>query len=60
VAVIVLDVAFPEWNSRGLDNSGELAALIGLIVGGIYASRTLKDRPRQAEAPANGVTHADA
>ena len=58
--VIALDVAFPESYSRGLDNSGVLAALIGLIVGGICASRALKDRLRQAEAPADGVPHADA
>ncbi len=58
--VITLDVAFPDSYYGGRENTGLLAALIGLIVGGICASRTLKDRPRQAEPPADGVPHADA
>ncbi|MHC4879674.1 MAG: hypothetical protein ACYTGL_24730 [Planctomycetota bacterium] len=58
--VIVLEFSFPSRFDPGWDRLGLLAALIGLIVGGIVASRTLKDRPRQSEPPAEGVPHADA
>lgn len=58
--VVVLEFSFPDRFDPGLDRLGLLAALIGLIVGGIYAASTLKDRPQQAETPADGVPHADA
>ena len=58
--VIALEITFPDSYQPGLDNTGVLAALIGLVVGGLCASLTQKHRPQQTESPADDAPHADA